>query len=159
MTFVKSTDSAAGSYADQVNAYIERGVPRMFEMGIRVVELDEGSVVGMAPLASNDNHLGSMYAGTLFGLAEMLGGALARPIVDFAHFYPTVKQVTIDFKRPARSDIKGTARLDSETIRRVRAEAKADGRSEFEVVAELTDADGRMVATTHGTYQVRSIGR
>lgn len=144
-------------FAEQVNAYIAAGVPRMYGMGIRVLELDARRVVGTVPLEGNGNHLGSMYAGTLFGLAEMLGGAIARPTFDFAEYYPTVKQVTLDFRRPARSDVRGVASLAEDTIDRIRAEAGEVGKAEFTVDAELIDTDGVVVATSRGIYQVRAV--
>lgn len=156
MTAVKARiPDEHGSLADEVNAFLAANVPRMHEMGIRVLELDEGRVVGTVPLNGNGNHLGSMYAGTLFGVAEMLGGAIARPTFDFARYYPTVKDLQIAFRRPARSDIRATATLPGTTLKRMLAEVERDGRTEYVVEAELTDIDGNPVATTRGIYQVR----
>lgn len=155
----QTTDASAPlSFADHVNAYTAAGVPRMHSLGIRVLELEEGRVVGFVPLEGNGNHLGSMYAGTLFGLAEMLGGAIARPTFDFAEYYPVVKDVAIKFLRPARTDIRGYASITPETIARISAEAAESGRAEFVVDAELVDTSGTVVAVSHGTYQVRSVG-
>lgn len=139
-----------------MNAVIEQGVPPMHGLGIRVAELTPGRVVGAAPLAGNANHLGTMYAGTLFGLAEMLGGALFVASFDVVKFYPTVKDLQIHFRRPATSDVRAEASLDEARIARLKHEADANGKAEFELDALLTDTAGQVVATTRGTYQVRA---
>lgn len=63
------------------------------------------------PGAGNENHIGSMYAGALFTLAEIPGGALFLTSFDSARFYPIVKEMTLRFRRPAKGDIRVEARL------------------------------------------------
>lgn len=114
-------------------------------------------MVTHAPLRTNGNHLGSMYAGTLFAMAEMMGGAILFPSVDFEVYLPTVKDLAIRYRRPARSDITAVATLDPETLSRIRDEAREHGRSEYRVDATLADTSGNVVATTHGIYQLLAV--
>jgi thioesterase domain-containing protein len=157
-----TTEHAAGSETDGddlaalLNSVIEQSIPAMHGLGIRAVQLEPGHVIGSAPLEGNVNHLGTMYAGTLFGLAEMLGGAMFGASFDIARFHPTVKDLQIRFRRPATSDVRAEARLDGATLERLRAEAEERGKVEFVLEARLTDAAGEVVATTVGTYQVRA---
>lgn len=137
------------------NGVIEQAVPAMHGLGIRVAELSPGHVVATAPLAGNSNHLGTLYAGTLFGLGEMLGGALFASGFDVERFYPTVKDVQIRFLRPARSDVRAEAWLSDAEMDRLRVESERNGKAEFVLEATITDADGKVVATTLGTYQIR----
>lgn len=153
------TDPAdPGDMAGFMNSVIEEGVPPMHSLGIRVVDLRPGHVVGAAPMAGNGNHLGTMYAGTLFGLAEMLGGALFVASFDIWRYYPTVKDLQIRYRRPARTDIRATASIDDETLARLQREVDEHGKSEFVLDATITDLAGEVVATTRGTYQVRAHG-
>ena len=142
---------------EDANRYVAHAVPRIADLGIRVVELSPDRAVSHAPLGPNGNHLGSMYAGTLFGMAEMLGGAILFPSVDFAAYLPTVKELSIRYRRPACSDITAVATLDAETLSRIRTEASERGRSEYRVDATLTDTSGNVVATTQGTYQLLAV--
>jgi len=156
-----TTEPAAGDtdgdhLAALLNSVIEQSIPAMHGLGIRAVQLDPGHVVGTAPLAGNGNHLGTMYAGTLFGLAEMLGGAMFGASFDIARFHPTVKDLKIRFRRPATSDVRAEAHLDAATLERLRAEAEEQGKAEFVLEARITDLAGEVVATTVGTYQVRA---
>jgi hypothetical protein len=51
--------------------------------------------------------------------------------------------------------VRASASLPQSETARVRADALASGKGEFVLEAMLTDAQGELVATTVGTYQVR----
>jgi thioesterase domain-containing protein len=142
---------------NELNTLFENRIPAMYRLGIRIVELREGFVAGTAPLAGNLNYQGSMYAGTLFGLGEALGAGVFISSFDLSRFTATVKDVQIRYRRPAMTDVRAEASLDASTIARIKREADAEGKTEFVLDAELTDAEGTVVATTQGTYQVRAL--
>jgi len=133
-------------------------VPRMGEMGIRITRAVPGNVVAEVGMDGNANHLGTMYAGTLFGVAEVLGGVICVPSFDLARFYPTVKALTIDFRRPATTAVRAEASLTEEAIERIRGVVESVGKAEFVLDAVIADASGEVVATTRGTYQLRALG-
>ena len=137
-------------------------VPILEAMGIRVVEVRPGFAAAELPPEPNVNHFGVTYAGSLFSVAEMLGGLLALTTFDFdgelAGFVPLVKESTIRFRRPALGVVRAEASLAAPEAARVREDALATGRGEFVLEATLTDAAGEVVATTLGTYQVRRLG-
>lgn len=139
-------------------------VPILEAMGVRVVEVGPGRAVAELPPEPNVNHFGVTYAGSLFSVAEMLGGLLSLATFDLtgdgelAGFVPLVKESTIRFRRPAVGVVRATASLSDDEVARVRADALATGKGEFVLEATLTDAAGEVVATTVGTYQVRRLG-
>lgn len=137
-------------------------VPILEAMGIRVVDLRPGFAAAELPPEPNVNHFGVTYAGSLFSVAEMLGGVLSLATFDFegelAGFVPIVKESTIRFRRPALGVVRASASLPDDDIDRVRREALATGKGEFVLEAVLTDAQGEVVASTVGTYQVRRFG-
>nr|WP_301539547.1 YiiD C-terminal domain-containing protein [Nocardioides sp. zg-1308] len=134
-------------------------VPILEAMGIRVVELRPGFAAAELPPEPNTNHFGVTYAGSLFSVAEMLGGVLSLATFDLegelAGFVPLVKESTIGFRRPALGVVRATASLARDEVDRVRREASATGKGEFVLEATLTDARGEVVASTVGTYQLR----
>lgn len=75
---------------------------------------------------------------------------------DASRFYPTVKDMQINYRRPATSDVQAIAELDVARIAEIVRQAEATGKAEFGLDAVLTDASGTTVATTHGTYQIRA---
>src|SRR3546814_10037091 len=83
---------------------LETGIPFIGRSGLRVLELQRGYVRCQMPFAGNGNHVGTMYAGALFTLAELPGGALFLASFDIARYYPIVKSLDMRFKKPATSD-------------------------------------------------------
>jgi thioesterase domain-containing protein len=143
--------------ASLVNSMFEERIPVIHRLGIRIVEVRDGLIVGTAPLADNLNYQGSMYAGTLFGLGEALGAVVFAANFDLSRFTATVKDVQIRYRRPAITDVRAEASLDANTVARIKREADNAGKAEFVLDAKLTDTAGVVVATTHGTYQVRRL--
>jgi thioesterase domain-containing protein len=139
-----------------MNSVFEQSLPAMHGLGIRTVEMRPGWIAGHAPLAGNTNHVGTMYAGTLFSLAEMLGGALFGANFDHERFFPLVKDMQISYLRPATSDVRAEASLDLETIEGLKRDIEVLGKVEFVLEAVLTDTAGQVVATTRGIYQIRA---
>jgi thioesterase domain-containing protein len=136
-------------------------VPILEAMGVRVVEVRPGRAVAELPPEPNVNHFGVTYAGSLFSVAEMLGGLLSLASFDLegelAGFVPIIKESTIRFRRPAVGVVRASVELAVAEVERVRRDALQSGKGEFVLEASLTDADGEVVATTVGTYQVRRL--
>ncbi|HSU03563.1 MAG TPA: YiiD C-terminal domain-containing protein [Nocardioides sp.] len=134
-------------------------VPILEAMGIRLVEVRPGLASAELPPEPNVNHFGVTYAGSLFSVAEMLGGVLSLATFDLegelAGFVPVVKESTIRFRRPALGVVRASAELSDVEAARTRTDALASGKGEFVLEATLTDALGEVVATTVGTYQLR----
>lgn len=118
--------------------------------------LEPGFVRLCMPLAGNQNHIGSMYAGALFTLAELPGGALFLTSFDVQRFYPIVKEMNLRFRRPATGDIRVEARLKSAEIERLQREAEDQGKAEFTLELQLTNEAGEVVAESVGLYQLRT---
>jgi thioesterase domain-containing protein len=148
--------SEGGAFVDAMNGAMEFTIPIAHRMGVKVVEASRGRAATSVPMEGNGNHFGVMYAGVLFTVAEMLGGIVAIATFDSTRHFPLVKNVDISFVGMAKSDVRAEATLDEETIQRVESEAAANGKSDFIVDAVVTDADGQVVATTHGLYQLRA---
>jgi thioesterase domain-containing protein len=136
-------------------------VPILEAMGVRVVEVRPGRAVAELPPEPNVNHFGVTYAGSLFSVAEMLGGLLSLASFDLegelAGFVPIIKESTIRFRRPAVGVVRASVELTAAEVERTRRDALQSGKGEFVLEASLTDADGEVVATTVGTYQVRRL--
>lgn len=148
----------APPYAQLANTAIEFSIPVAHRMGVTIVEVRPGHVVGEVPVDGNTNHIGTMYAGVLFTVAEILGGAISLASFDSGEFYPIVKDLQIRFRRPARTTVRAIASLDDAAIAAATSEAAANGKADFVLEAELTDTEGVVVATTRGIYQLRRYG-
>ena len=126
--------------------------------GSQVLDLGPGYCKMVMPLAPNINHIGIMYAGALFTLAELPGGVVFLTSFDTSRFYPIVKDMQIRFRRPAKTDITVEVRISDEEVARVQEEADKNGKADFEWECELKDESGEVVAISRNLYQLRKIG-
>lgn len=123
--------------------------------GLKAEVLEPGHVSLRMPLAGNQNHIGSMYAGALFTLAEIPGGALFLTSFDAQHFYPIIKEMNLRFRRPATGDIRVEARLEDAQIQALQKQATEEGKAEYVLELQLIDESGEVVAQSRGLYQLR----
>ncbi len=142
--------------AEIARQFTEEKIAFVKRMNLKAEVLEPGFVRLLAPLAGNENHIGTLYAGALFTLAEIPGGALFITSFDASRFYPIVKEMSLRFRRPATGDISVEARLSAEDIERLQAEAAANGKAEFLLELQLTDSSGEVVAESRGLYQLRT---
>lgn len=155
-------DASGTLSLDDATAHIHASIPIIGAMGIRLVDGGVGHATVELPAGPNGNHFGVLYAGSLFTAAEVLGGIIPRSTFDLdgelAGYVPLVKSSEIKFLKPGLGDVRASASMTPEDIERVRSEALANGKSEFVLDAEIVDADGVVVATAHGVYQLRKLG-
>ncbi len=146
--------------ADLFNKYkdvVEQLVPCVRDMGVKLLEMKPRRVTLMMPLAGNESHIGTVYAGIQFTLAEYIGGAFHLCSFDVNKYIPIVKHMEISYKKPAKSDITLTVELSREEVDRIEKEAEEKGKCDFILNGELKDVNGTVVAETVGTFQIRSI--
>lgn len=141
-----------------ITEIVHQTVPILGAMGIEVLESGPGRAVALLPFEPNRNHVGTAYAGSLFSVAEVLGGVLALTSFTLEGYAPVVKSMSINYLKPALGDVRATVELPAEEIARVLEEAAATGKSNYELIATVTDQNGVIVATTVGQYQLRSFG-
>ena len=136
---------------------IEKGIPFVGRTEVKVLESERGYVKMMMPLGPNINHVGTMYAGALFTLAELPGGAIFLSTFDASQFYPLIKGMDIKFVKPATSDITVEVRLDQDQAAKIQQTADEVGKADYEWECELKDANGQVVAVSSNRYQLRRI--
>ena len=100
------------------------------------------------PFEGNANHFGAIYAGVIFTVAEVLGGALHFATFDASTHYPLVKGLTVEFLAPGKSRLTASASLPEDEVDRIRAAAQPGVKVDFELVAEVVGEDGTLVART-----------
>lgn len=133
-------------------------IPFVERTGLEILELEKGYVKMRMPFEPNVNHVQMMYAGALYTLAELPGGAIFATSFDAKRFYPIVKDMSIRFRRPARTDVTVEVRLDDDAAAEIQARAERDGKADYEWECELKDDRGEVVAITKNVYQLRRIG-
>lgn len=137
---------------------LEKGFPFVEHMGVRLDAIQPGHCRMTAPMEGNGNHIGTMYAGALFTLAELPGGAIFLSSFDASRYYPIVKGMDIRFLKPARTDITVEVRITDEEVQRIQGVASEIGKADYSWDCELVDADGVVVARSTNDYQLRTHG-
>jgi acyl-coenzyme A thioesterase PaaI-like protein len=131
-------------------------VPGIERTGVRILELRDRYAKALMPLdEGNTNHVGIMYAGSLFTLGEFAGGAIHLVSMDFRRFFPIVKEVRIRFRRPALTDVTMEVTMSEQDARRLEAEAEKHGKADYELKLDLKDMQGETVAEVSGIWQIR----
>ncbi len=133
------------------------GINPIKRTGIQVLEVRPRYTKILMPLKGNVNHVGMMYAGSLFTIGEIPGGILAIASFDVNRFFPLVKEVNIRFRRPATTDVTLEMELGKEQVDRIQAEAEEKGKADFSLEMEIRDAAGEVVSIVNGTWQIRRI--
>ena len=133
------------------------GIPAIKRTGIRVLDIRPRYTKILMPLEGNVNHVGMMYAGSLFTIGEIPGGILHLASFDVNRFFPIVKEINIRFRRPATTDVTREMALDADQADQIQAEAEEKGKADFSLEMEIKDAAGEVVSMVNGTWQIRSI--
>lgn len=142
--------------SNDITSIVHQAVPILGQMGIEIVESTPGRAVALLPFEPNRNHVGTSYAGSLFSVAEVLGGALALSSFTLDCYAPLVRSMSIDYLKPALGAVRASVEISAEEIERVLAEAVAKGKADFELRAVVTDENDVIVARTVGQYQLRN---
>jgi acyl-coenzyme A thioesterase PaaI-like protein len=140
---------------EDAKVFIEKPFAFVERAGVKALVMEPRRIKLLLPMEGNVNHIGSIYAGALFTVAELPGGALFLTTFDVARFYPVLKAMHIHFRRPAFTDVTVGVSLTEEEARRIAEEAERLGKSEFILNVEVRDANDRVVAETEGIYQLR----
>src|ERR1700748_3030675 len=117
-------------------------VPYIAHMGIEVTEMSEGEATAVLPdRAELHNHVGSQHAGALFGVAETASGAafVGAFAARMGDVTPLARSAEIAYVKVARGPIEAKARLGV-AAEEALAKLDADGRVDFSVEVEMTDA-------------------
>jgi thioesterase domain-containing protein len=130
--------------------------PFVERAGLELLHVERGRVVMRLPFEPNINHVGMIYAGALFTVAEVPGGVLFASAFDIARFYPIVGDMSIRFAKPAVTAVTVDARMTEDEIARVTAELEEHGKARYVLEQEVRDEGDVVVATTSATYFGRS---
>jgi uncharacterized protein (TIGR00369 family) len=132
-------------------------VPYIAHMGIEVTEMSEGAATAVLPDRPElHNHVGSQHAGALFGVAETASGAafVGAFAARMGDVTPLARSAEISYVKVARGKVEARARLGVPPAEALSI-LDSDGRVDFSVEVELTDAEGNAVATATVDWNVR----
>ncbi|MEA2013928.1 MAG: YiiD C-terminal domain-containing protein [Thermodesulfobacteriota bacterium] len=134
---------------------LEKIIRIVDKMEMRIEKFEKGSIEVRLPKEPNINHIGTIYAGSLFSLADFTGGILFSTCFNMEKYYTILKEMTITFKRPATTDITIAASLTSDEIETIRKMTDDVGKADRLMEFELKDEKGNVCCTVCGDFQLR----
>ena len=146
--------SISDEYRDLVS-YLEKAIKIIDKKGMRILDFKKHFVKIMLPKEPNVNHIGTVYAGSLFSLADFAGGVLFFSSFDIRKYYPILKEVTITFKRPATTDMAVETSMTPEQAEGIRKTADETGKADWALELELKDEQGSVCCIAQAKFQMR----
>ncbi|MCP4667568.1 MAG: DUF4442 domain-containing protein [Deltaproteobacteria bacterium] len=125
--------------------------------GIKIMGLRDRYCKLLMPLEGNINHVGMMYAGSLFTIGELPGGLIVLASYDFGKYVPIVKEVTIRFVSPAKTDVTLELEWTKAYAEALEKEVLKNGKADFTLDMEIKDGGGEVVSMVSGIWQIRPL--
>jgi acyl-coenzyme A thioesterase PaaI-like protein len=142
---------------DAMREGLQAAIPFNTHVGLEVAEVADGrGVVRLPDEGKLHNHVGSQHAAGLFAAGEAASGAafMGAFADHLAGVTPLARSAEIDYRKLAKGVITATATLDEDVDEMVQ-KLESDGKIEFPVAIEMTDADGQVVAGMTVSWHVR----
>lgn len=146
-----------GIPGDQIGPLMRDLVPMVSTLDLEYVDVTpEHAIVRLKDAPEYRNHVGGPHAATMFLVAESATGAVALAVfgdlLERAVLLPV--SVTMDFLTVARGDLTATARVDADE-EQVRATFESGTRPEFNVVADIANAEGEVTGRMRARWTLR----
>lgn len=125
--------------------------------GMKIIGLRDRYCKMLMPLEGNTNHVGMMYAGSLFTIGEIPGGLIVLASYGFGKYVPIVKEVGIRFKSPAKTDVTLELEWTKEYAEALEKQVLENGKADFTLEMEIKDAGGEVVSIVSGIWQIRPL--
>ncbi|MCW5830077.1 MAG: YiiD C-terminal domain-containing protein [Deltaproteobacteria bacterium] len=147
----------APQISPQFKQMLVKTIPFVERAGMTVEEMEPRRAVGKMPIKLNLNHVQIMYAGSLFTLAEITGGAMLAATFDLSKYRLVVKSFNIEFKKPVKTDALCEIAFPEEEVERIKKILDTEGRSDFTVKGVIRDMNGVEAAFSTAVYNAKKI--
>ena len=140
-------------YLDHLKASIENGPIQYANMaGIQVETVEERHVKATLPVNPvHLNHVGTVYAGSMFVLAEVLGGSLFLSTYG-GEYVPVLKGVEMRYLKPTKKDLVIDLSLTEEEAKAKIEPIAERGRGDYFIDIVVRDVDGVEVYSAKFNY-------
>ena len=142
---------------DALKPMLEETIPWIRDSGIRAEVLEERHAVLRLPRDHHLNHVGIIYAGSLFALMELAGAALFGCTYTLGKYIPINKEMSVKFLKMGTTDIVCDLSISEDRAAEMIEPIDARGRGEWTLEMECTDTTGNVVATSECHYYIKKI--
>lgn len=138
--------------------HIEEMIPWVKDSGLTAEVLEERHVVLRLPKDRHLNHVGIVYAGSLFMLMEISGAALFGCTYPFGRYIPINKRMSIDFLKMGTTDILCDLTMEEERAAEMIRPIDEKGKGEWVLEMDCRDTAGTVIATSVCHYYIKKLG-
>lgn len=133
-------------------------VPMNRTLGIRLKAMDQDrTVMTMRGRRKITNYGGTIHGGAIMALAETVhGGAVLNKIGAFENLMVT-KSCELTFLKKAKGDLTVSFTLSRDQEAYIKAHLAREGKCEVELLSQVTDSKGDIVAALTGRYHIRQL--
>ena len=136
---------------------IEGTIPWVQDSGLTAEILEERHVVLRLPKDRHLNHVGVVYAGSLFMLMEIAGAALFACTYPVGKYIPINKGMEIQFLNMGITDILCELSLSAEKAEEMLKPINEKGKGEWVLEMDCRDTQGTVVAAAVCRYYVKKM--
>lgn len=129
-----------------------QSIDTLKHMGLKVLLDTPNSLKIEMPREGNGNHLGGVYAGAIFSLAEFPFGMMCVQRFGTADIVPVVGEMTIRFMAPASGALTVEVSVSEQEWEEIARETKAHGKYKVVKEIEVKDAQGKLNTLVKATY-------
>lgn len=97
------------------------------------------------------NHVGIVYAGSFFIVAEASGASLIKCTYG-SKYVAIIKNATLDYVKPAKTDLVCDLSMTEEEAKERIAYIEEHGKGQYPLDIPVKDANGELCANVHITY-------
>jgi acyl-coenzyme A thioesterase PaaI-like protein len=129
-----------------------QSIETLKNMGLKVLVESPNTLKIAMPREGNSNHLGGVYAGAIFTLAEFPFGMMCINKFGMSEIVPVIGEITIRFLAPAIGDLTVELTVADEEWDEIERETKAHGKFKIIKDIEVKDAQGKVNTILKATY-------
>lgn len=127
-------------------------VDTLKHMNLKFLHVSANVLKVEMPPEGNSNHLGGVYAGAIFSLAEFPFGMMCVNKFGMRDFVPVVGEVTIRYLTPATGVLSVELHVSDEEWMEIERETRSRGKFKITKEIEVKDAQGKVNALAKATY-------
>ena len=127
-------------------------------LGLEPADPESGFLVSLPAGPQYTNHLGTVHAVALLGVAEAASGEfLIRYFSGVTVYVPVVRRLESRFRKPARGRISGRVSVTESVMAGVVMELKTRGRALVELSVEVVDGSGVVALTAEVEWFISKV--
>ncbi len=146
------------SYFEGLKQMVVEAIPWVKDSGMTAEVVEERHVVLKLPKDRHLNHVGIVYAGSLFMVMEIAGAvlmAVTYPPGENYGYVPINKGMSIDFIKPGMTDMYCDLTItEEEAVEKIKP-IDENGRGDWFLDMEIKNEEGEVCATSRCNYYVK----